>query len=133
MVESVEQRIVRFDLVMACVTVANGFVLASGLGLQPGNIVAGTAVALATTVLHVGADRSRLGLWMFVVVGVLVVAGLVFVMVELATAGTESWVFGVIPGGMVGLGVGWLLNRVLFGVVGSVPETRVERGLRWSW
>jgi hypothetical protein len=87
---------------------------------------------LVTAALFAGADRSRLGLWIFGAVGALVIAGLIFVMAELATTGTESWVFAVIPGGVVGLGVGWLLNRVVFGLVRPVPQTRVERGFGWT-
>lgn len=132
MAEDVGQRIVRFDLVMACVMVANGFILGPALGFQSNDLVVGATVALITAALWAGADRSRFGLRVFVAIGGLVIAGLVAVMAGLVTTGAESWVFAVIPGGMVGLGVGWLLNRVLFGVVWSVPETRIERGFGWT-
>jgi len=132
MVDDVGQRIVRFDLMMACVVIATGFMVALSMGIQSNDIVAGATVALATAVLYAGADRSRLGLRVFVAIGAFVIAGLVAVIAGLVTTGTESWIFAVIPGGMVGLGLGWLLNRVLFGVVWSVPKARVERGFGWT-
>lgn len=110
---------------MGFVAVSFWAMITLSMGIPTDGIVIGVGVALLTAALLAGADRSRLGLWIFGASGVLAIVGVVLV-------GTEPWVVSLLPVSMLGMVVGWLLNRVLFGVVGPVPETRIERGFQWS-
>jgi len=125
MSNGVGRKIVRSELRMGFVAVSFGAMITLSMGIPTDGIVIGVGVALLTAALLAGADRSRLGLWIFGASGVLAIVGVVLV-------GTEPWVVSLLPVSMLGMVVGWLLNRVLFGVVGPVPETRIERGFQWS-
>ena len=125
MSNGVGRKIVRSELRMGFVAVSFWAMITLSMGIPIDGIVIGVGVALLTAALLAGADRSRLGLWIFGASGVLAIVGVVLV-------GTEPWVVFLIPVSMLGMVVGWLLNRVLFGVVGPVPETRIERGFQWS-
>lgn len=125
MSNGVGRKIVRSELRMGFVAVSFRAMITLSMGIPTDGIVIGVGVALLTAALLAGADRSRLGLWIFGASGVLAIVGVVLV-------GTEPWVVSLLPVSMLGMIVGWLLNRVLFGVVGPVPETRIERGFQWS-
>ena len=125
MSNGVGRKIVRSELRMGFVAVSFCAMITLSMGIPTDGTVIGVGVALLTAALLAGADRSRLGLWIFGASGVLAIVGVVLV-------GTEPWVVSLLPVSMLGMVVGWLLNRVLFGVVGPVPETRIERGFQWS-
>lgn len=119
---SSDDRIVRFDMVMSSAAIFTGLMVALSMEVQSSSLLAGVGIALLTAVLAASADRSRLGIWLFAAVVVLVVVAFV-------TIGIEPWLEPIVSVGLLGVGIGQFLNRMLFGIVGSVPEPRVERGL----
>ncbi|SDN02397.1 hypothetical protein SAMN04487949_3205 [Halogranum gelatinilyticum] len=78
-------------------------------------------VALVTFGLFVAADRSRVGLWALVGVGVLAMAILVWMG---ATGTLRTYPFGWF---FLGVAVAIAANRFVFGVVRPVPEARRRR------
>jgi hypothetical protein len=122
---SVGRKIVGFELILGCAAVFTWVMFTLSTGIPPNGVAVGFGVALLTAALLAGADRSRLGVWVLSAVGVLALIGVVLV-------GTEPWVLPLLPVSVLGMSIGWLLNRVLFGVVWSIPEARVERGFGWT-
>lgn len=109
-------------MVMSSAAIFTGLMVALSMEVQSSSLLAGVGIALLTAVLAASADRSRLGIWLFAAVVVLVVVAFV-------TIGIEPWLEPIVSVGLLGVGIGQFLNRMLFGIVGSVPEPRVERGL----
>ncbi|WP_415378660.1 hypothetical protein [Halosimplex sp. TS25] len=80
------------------------------------------ALAAAVTATLLGAsDRSRTGVWVLAGVGVLAMAGIVW------SAASDSLSTAALSLGMIGMGAGMALNRLVFGVVGRVPDARLDR------
>lgn len=123
--ERVRRRIVVLELALATGAVFTWGMLTLSVGVPTNGIAVGTIVAALTAALCAGADRSRHGLWLLGAVGALAVVALVLI-------GTAPWAISALPITMLGLAVGWLLNRIVFGLVRPVPQTRVERGFRWA-
>jgi hypothetical protein len=125
MSKDVSYRIVGFELVLGSAAIFMWGMLTFSMGIPPNGVAVGAGVALLTAALLAGADRSRLGVWVLSAVGVFALIGVVLV-------GTEPWVIPLLPVSVLGMSVGWLLNRVVFGLVRPVPQTRVERGFGWT-
>ena len=119
---STGSRIVKFDMVIGGAAILTGLMMALSMGVQGSSLIAGVSIALLIAVLAAIADRTSLGIWLFAAVSVLAVVALVM-------TGIEPWIEPVVSVGLLGVGIGQFLNRMLFGVVGSVPESRVKRGL----
>lgn len=107
---------------MGSVAIFIGLMMTFSMGVQSSSFFAGASIALLTAALAASADRSRLGIWLFAAVIVLAAVALVMI-------GFEPWLEPIVSVGLLGVGIGQFLNRMLFGIVGSVPEPRVERGL----
>ena len=82
MSNGVGRKIVRSELLMCFVAVSFGAMITLSMGIPTDGIVIGVGVALLTAALLAGADRSRLGLWIFGASGVLAIVGVVLVGTE---------------------------------------------------
>jgi hypothetical protein len=118
--DGLDGRIVRMELGIACAT----FVTASLLTTVTRPVTGWwplPVVAIAWALLTAASDRSRLGLSLLYGAGGLAMVGVVW-----AVAAADAFV-GVIPLVLYGLGIGFAVNRLLFGVVRPVPALRRER------
>ena len=118
-VDDVDEKIVGLELTIALANVGLGVMLAGTVAFDAGRWWVGVLVAVCTGLLLAAADRSRTGLRaLWIAGGVSVVA--------IAWAWYAD-AMGLIPIGLVGLSVGFGLNRFLFGVVRPVPSARRQR------
>ncbi|SEA18037.1 hypothetical protein SAMN04488065_2116 [Haloplanus vescus] len=115
-----DRRIVRFDLTIAASNV--------GVAGMLSTVAVATAwwwltplAALGSALLFAASDRSRNGLWALFGVGILGMAAIVW-----AVIATDSGAR-YLPPALLGVGVGYAVNRLLFGVVWSVPAVRRQR------
>jgi len=115
-----DRRIVLFDLTIAASNV--------GVAGMLSTVAVATAwwwltplAALGSALLFAASDRSRNGLWALFGVGILGMAAIVW-----AVIATDSGA-GYLPPALLGVGVGYAVNRLLFGVVWSVPAVRRQR------
>ncbi|WP_255150731.1 hypothetical protein [Halorarius halobius] len=113
--------IVRQDVGIALSNVAVGAMLAGTVALAVDLWWIGAVASVATAGLAAAADRSRAGLWALYAAGVAVAVGLAWGWWAGATT------VGVVPLLLLGVGSGAGVNRLLFGVAWSVPETRRRR------
>lgn len=112
------RRIVGFDVISGIATLLSGGTLTVAIAPPPNAVPVGLAVALLTAGLAAAAERSRLGAGLLIAVGGLSI-------VALAVLGGRYAAF--LPIVILGIGAGSLCNRICFGVVGSIPERRLER------
>jgi len=119
-VTDLNRRIVLFDLTIAGSNV--------GVAGMLSTVAVATAwwwltplVTLGTALLTAASDRSQTGLWALYGVGILGMAAIVW-----AVTATDSGI-GFLPPALLGMGVGYAVNRLLFGVVWSVPTLRRQR------
>jgi len=119
-VADLDRRIVGFDLTIAASNVGVAGLLSSAAVATAWWWLTPLA-ALGMALLTAAADRSQTGLWALFGVGILGIAAIVW-----AVTATESGL-GFLPPALLGTGVGYAANRVLFGVVRSVPTVRRQR------
>lgn len=117
----VERKVVGLDLAVGLSTVTVGLLIATGVGIAAGWWWIGVLAAVGTGVLTAASDRSRPGLWLLVAGGVLAMAFVVW------TWYARRVPFGAIPVLLVGLAVGAVANRLVFGVIRDVPPARLQR------
>jgi hypothetical protein len=120
MSEGVADAIVRRELVLSLVYVGVAGSV-STIAWSPDGLAIGTVVTAVSFLLVAASDRSEAGKWALVGIGTLAVVALA------VSAVTDSVPVAAIGPAMLGLAVGFGLNRVLFGVVTPVPERRRER------
>ncbi|WP_267641341.1 hypothetical protein [Haloarchaeobius amylolyticus] len=115
------KRIVAVDLFVALSNVGTGLVIADTFPAAAEYAWVGVAVAVLATVLVAASDRSRAGMWVLVGVGTF---GILALLVGWAT---DTMPMSAAPPMMVGMGVGLGLHRLVFGVLGPVPDVRRAR------
>lgn len=117
---SLDRRIVRMELFVAG---SNCFVAAmlSTVATPTTRWWLALPVALGIALLTAASDRYRAGRYLLYAT-----AGLGMVGVVWAVAAADA-VRGVIPVALLGLGVGFAANRLLFGVIRPVPAARRAR------
>ncbi|MFC4405750.1 hypothetical protein [Haloarchaeobius iranensis] len=120
MSERVADAIVRRELLLSLVYVAVAGSV-STIGWSPRGLAIGTVVAAVSFLLVAASDRSEAGKWALVGIGTLAIVALAVSTV------TNSVPVGAIAPSMLGMAVGFGLNRVLFGVLSPVPEPRRRR------
>ena len=113
--------ILRQELGVALSNAAVGLVLAAILGIASSLWWVGLLAAVGTGIAAAISDRHPAG---GAATGA-VLAGLVVVLAVLWVAGQPA--LAALPLVLVGTGLGFGVNRLLFGVVWSVPELRRER------
>ncbi|WP_257300045.1 hypothetical protein [Haloarchaeobius sp. FL176] len=117
---AVEEAIVRRELLMSLVFVGVGWSV-STVAWTPDWLVVGATVTAVAFLLGAAADRSEAGLWALIGTGVTAMVALVVSMV------TNSVPADLLGPSILGMAVGFGLNRFLFGVVNPVPEVRCRR------
>ncbi len=117
---TVEDTIVRRDLLMSLVFVGVAWSL-STVAWSHDWLRVGMGVTAASFLLGAAADRSEAGKWTLIGAGTLAIVALV------VSAVTSSVPVGIIAPSILGMAVGFGLNRLLFGVVNPVPEPRKQR------
>ena len=121
-VSEMEREILQQDLVVVASNATVGLMLLSAAGGLAANLWwAGALAALVTGVLVAASDRGRAGLWGLYGAGVFAAVALVWGVT------TDAITIGVIAAAMLGMGVGFGLNRLLFGVVRPLPAARKRR------
>lgn len=121
-VSQTEREILQQELIVAASNVGVGLMLLAATDGFTGDLWwVGALAAAVTAVLFAAADRSRAGLWGLYAAGVLAVVALVWGVT------TEAVAVGVVAPAMLGMGVGFALNRVVFGVVRPIPAARKRR------
>lgn len=113
--------ILRQELGVALSNAVLGLILAAILGIAPNLWWVGLLAAVGTGVAAAISDRHPAG---GAATGAVLV-GLVIVLVGLWLAGRPA--LGALPLVLVGTGLGFGVNRLVFGVVRPVPELRRER------
>lgn len=113
--------ILRRDLGMGISNAAIGLVVALVGGIAAGLWWIGVLAATGTFLVAAADDRGQAGAILSAAVGGLFLV----VLVGLWVAGGP--VLGAVPLVLIGTGVGFGANRLLFGVVFPVPESRRER------
>jgi hypothetical protein len=88
---------------------------------QPEGWMIAAGVAVASSAVFVVADRTRRGMVLLLVSGVVLVAGIVVNLV------VEAVPIGVLPWVVLGFGGAMGLNRLVFGVVRPIPSYRLSR------
>ncbi|WP_459194475.1 hypothetical protein [Halosimplex sp. J119] len=109
------------DLFVGTMAIIAGALSAVGVRITADQWWIGVAATALTAALMAASDRSRTGLWVLVGVGMLAMAGIVW------SAASDGIPRAILPLGMIGLGAGTVLNRLVFGVVRSVPDARLAR------
>lgn len=120
-VTDVAQRIVRVELAIALTGAGVGAVLTASTAGAAELWWVALPVAAVTAVLGAAADRSQAGMWLLLGAGVLAILGIVWALA------TDAALVEAMPALILGLGLGSGLNRLLFGVLRPLPETRRRR------
>jgi apolipoprotein N-acyltransferase len=117
MASSVRRKIVGVDMFIAALNIAIGIMMGTAAFAAELWWV-GLVVAVVTVVLLAAADRSRAGIWAMVAV---------FAVGMVALIWTDTFSISIMSLVILGLAAGMAVNRLLFGVVGPIPEARRRR------